>query len=105
MRDHKFRLLLLAASTLGAAAPAGAADFAKDVQPILESSCYACHGEKLQMGGLRLDAKKLALAGGKATVDIDDDQANHCAERARHPRSLALIGDTQSLRMATFTGV
>jgi hypothetical protein len=43
-------------------APAGAADFAKDVQPIFEKSCYSCHGPKQQMGGLRLDSKTLALA-------------------------------------------
>ncbi len=36
-------------------------DFAKDIQPVLEKSCYSCHGEKLQMGGLRLDSRKLAL--------------------------------------------
>ncbi len=43
-------------------APAGAADFDKDVQPIFEKSCYSCHGPKQQMGGLRLDSKTLALA-------------------------------------------
>lgn len=32
-------------------------DFAKDVQPILQRSCLACHGAKAQMGKLRLDSK------------------------------------------------
>src|SRR5206468_390169 len=67
MRDKTFRLMLLAALALDA----GAADFARDVQPIFESSCYACHGEKLQMGGLRLDSKKLALSGGKSGTVIE----------------------------------
>ncbi len=30
-------------------------DFAKEIQPVLEKSCYGCHGAKSQMGGLRLD--------------------------------------------------
>jgi hypothetical protein len=41
---------------------ASAVDFANDVQPIFEKSCYACHGAKQQMGGLRLDSKTTALA-------------------------------------------
>lgn len=45
---------------------AGAVDFAADVQPLLARHCYACHGEDLQEGGLRLDRKEAALAGGKS---------------------------------------
>ena len=33
-----------------------AADFAKDVQPLLEEHCTACHGSVKQLGGVRLDA-------------------------------------------------
>jgi hypothetical protein len=36
-------------------------DFAAEVRPILEKSCYGCHGAKSQMGGLRLDAKESAM--------------------------------------------
>src|SRR6478609_326701 len=39
-------------------------DFAKDVQPVLESRCYSCHGPKKQESGLRLDDADLALKGG-----------------------------------------
>src|SRR5207253_9077203 len=95
MRDHKFRLLLLAASTLGAAAPACAADFAKDVQPILESYCYACHGAKLQMGGLRLDSKKLALAGGKSGAIIEPGKSTDSLLYRR----VAGIGDLPRMPM------
>ena len=42
-------------------------DFVKDIQPIFEKSCYSCHGEKMQMAGLRLDSRQLAL-GGKSIV-------------------------------------
>lgn len=35
-------------------------DFAKDIQPLFQSRCYACHGPRLQMSGLRLDRKSAA---------------------------------------------
>jgi hypothetical protein len=47
-------------------AMSGKVDFSRDIQPILEKSCYGCHGAKMQMGGLRLDSKKLALDGGQS---------------------------------------
>jgi mono/diheme cytochrome c family protein len=91
MRDSKFRLLVLAAMALDA----DAADFAKDVQPIFESSCYACHGEKLQMGGLRLDSKKLALTGGKSGAVIEPGKA---ADSLLY-RRVAGIGDQPRMPM------
>ena len=66
MRIDKLWLVGLLAVTR-----AGAVDFAKDVQPIFESKCYSCHGAKLQMGGLRLDARKAALAGGQSGAVIE----------------------------------
>ena len=39
-------------------------DFVKEVQPILKTSCYRCHGAEMQMGQLRLDSKTLAFQGG-----------------------------------------
>ncbi|MBI1902884.1 MAG: PSD1 domain-containing protein [Planctomycetia bacterium] len=39
-------------------------DFAKDVQPLFAKYCLHCHGDKMQEGGLRLNQKKSALAGG-----------------------------------------
>jgi hypothetical protein len=41
-----------------------APDFVRDIQPILERSCYACHGPQQQMAELRLDSKRVALEGG-----------------------------------------
>src|SRR3989442_4901756 len=43
-------------------------DFVRDVRPILESRCWACHGAKLQMHGLRLDHRADALKGGGSGV-------------------------------------
>src|SRR5690242_724057 len=51
-------LLWLAVS----AAPVPKIDFATRIQPIFEESCYACHGPKQQMAGLRLDTKSSAFA-------------------------------------------
>ena len=41
-----------------------APDFVRDIQPIFERSCYACHGPQQQMAELRLDSKKIAFEGG-----------------------------------------
>jgi mono/diheme cytochrome c family protein len=43
-------------------------DFVRDVQPVLESRCWSCHGAKLQMHGLRLDRRADALKGGGSGV-------------------------------------
>jgi hypothetical protein len=41
-----------------------AVDFSRDVQPLLRRSCWSCHGEEAEEGGLRLDVRKRALEGG-----------------------------------------
>ncbi|MFN7923567.1 MAG: DUF1549 domain-containing protein, partial [Bryobacteraceae bacterium] len=44
-------------------------DFLRDIQPVLEKSCYGCHSAANQMGALRLDSKSAAaksIAPGKA---------------------------------------
>lgn len=41
-------------------------DFARDVRPIFEESCFGCHGPEKQKGRLRLDARHLAIDGGKS---------------------------------------
>ena len=61
-------LLPLAAATAQTDLPAGAAEpavsFSEQVYPIFERRCHACHGPGQQLGGLRLDSKAVALAGG-----------------------------------------
>src|SRR5262249_37217635 len=39
-------------------------EFAKDIQPILELDCVACHRDEHSKGGLRLDERDLAFKGG-----------------------------------------
>ncbi|PYM15113.1 MAG: hypothetical protein DME18_05055 [Verrucomicrobia bacterium] len=38
---------------------------AKDIRPILEASCFRCHGEEKQKGDLRLDSLQALLKGGE----------------------------------------
>ena len=38
--------------------------FFRDVEPIFRKNCYACHGPRIQSGGLRLDSRKSAWQGG-----------------------------------------
>ncbi len=41
-------------------------DFERDVRPILESSCIACHGAEKDKAELRLDVRERAMAGAYA---------------------------------------
>jgi Ca2+-binding EF-hand superfamily protein len=66
--------------------------YAKDIHPILEASCFRCHGEERQRGKLRLDSLEAALKGSEngkvitlgkskesllvvAVAQLDDDTA------------------------------
>ncbi len=57
----------LAGLPLSIAAPA---DFARDVQPLLNNHCAECHGGVKQKGGLRLTNRIQALEGGKSTLAL-----------------------------------
>jgi len=50
--------------------PEWSVDFQKEIQPIFEHNCYACHGPANQMSSLRLDRKDAAFAGGSLGKDI-----------------------------------
>lgn len=80
---------------LSAPAPAGKVDFAREVLPIFEKSCFGCHGAKVQMGSLRLDSKKLAFAGGHSATLIIPGKA---AESILYQR-VAGIGEQARMPM------
>ncbi len=40
-------------------------DYLRDIKPILAKNCYACHGAKVQMRGLRLDTAASVLKGSE----------------------------------------
>jgi len=50
------------------ALPAAAADFDKDVRPLLAKRCFGCHGPAAQMSKLRLDGRAAMLKGGESGV-------------------------------------
>ena len=39
-------------------------DFSRDIAPVFQANCVACHGPAQQMNGLRLDSPERALQGG-----------------------------------------
>jgi len=48
----------------GNASAAESVDFARDVYPIFQRSCFECHGAEKHKGGLRLDDREAAFKGG-----------------------------------------
>ena len=54
-------------------------EFAREVRPILESSCWKCHGPEKQKGGLRLDRREGGMrpadSGKKAVVPGKTDES------------------------------
>jgi hypothetical protein len=47
-------------------ADAATIDFLREIQPILSSRCYDCHGSEKPKGGLQLTARNHALRGGES---------------------------------------
>ncbi len=62
MRGPLIVVLAVAPLCVHAQAPDTAPNYARDIQPIFAKNCYACHGEKMQSGGLRLDQKQSVIA-------------------------------------------
>ncbi len=75
-----------------AAAPAGAIDFYKQVQPILEAKCSGCHSGDKPKGKLRLDDRAGALAGGK-----DDGPAITPGKPATSPLLMRVKADGEGV--------
>ncbi len=45
--------------------PPAQVDFARDIEPILQSTCYECHGPKKTKARLRLDSRAGVMKGGE----------------------------------------
>ena len=54
----------LAILLLAAAGAINAADFDRDIRPLLAAKCVGCHNEELRTAGLVLESRETALAGG-----------------------------------------
>ena len=52
-------------------------DFLRDVDPIFREKCHSCHGPQQQSGGLRLDSRAAALAGGYSGPVIKPGDSAH----------------------------
>ncbi len=73
------RFAWLIALVLVPVARADDVDYVRDVRPILQAKCAACHGAVRQKAGLRLDAAQLALKGTKRGPVIIPDNAAESA--------------------------
>ena len=68
--NRRWSLALLVLLVLPARTPADdqatppTVDYLRDVRPVLEKRCFACHGALKQEGGLRLDTGELLRKGG-----------------------------------------
>jgi mono/diheme cytochrome c family protein len=66
----KYVLFLSLLAALASAQPT-------DVQPIFKKRCIGCHGAQQQMGGVRLDDRTAAMAGGYAGPIINPGDSSH----------------------------
>jgi mono/diheme cytochrome c family protein len=51
---------------LGAAPVASKMDYARDVKPLLDTHCAACHGNGMKLGGFQMDSRETILKGGQS---------------------------------------
>ena len=61
-------LCLIAVTAQAADQPS--VDYSRDVKPILQERCFACHGGLKQKGGLRLDTGELIRKGGESGAAV-----------------------------------
>lgn len=54
------------ARVTAAAAAGGEVDFVRDVRPLLQRHCHACHGPEKQKSDYRLDVRSVAFTGGES---------------------------------------
>ncbi len=76
-----------------AGASVKAADFERDIRPLLRERCVECHGEEKQKGELRLDAKAFAFKGGH------DGAAIVAGDPSKSPLHLRLVTTNEDERM------
>ncbi len=69
----------------GATSARAAADYERDIKPLLQQRCYSCHSRLKQKGELRLDAGALIHKGGKhgTAVVPGKSAASHLLQRVR----------------------
>ena len=86
----KLALLSLSATLVVPSLSAQAkVDFAKDVLPVLQQSCFKCHGAEKQKGKLRLDSMEAAIKGGKGgpALVVGDAAKSELVKRVLLPKT------------------
>ncbi|REJ69250.1 MAG: DUF1553 domain-containing protein [Planctomycetota bacterium] len=80
-----FALALIAAlpASVTAAELPEHVDFVRDVQPILEASCYDCHAGGTAEGGIRWDRKSAFIGGDSGEVAVEPGQPEESSLIAR----------------------
>src|SRR5213594_3111835 len=71
------------------AAPPKQVDFARDILPIFQATCFSCHGPEKQASNFRLDNRPLAFKGGLNGAAIIPGKA----EESPLYRRVAGLGD------------
>jgi hypothetical protein len=100
---HRLISVTLAAFAVTSLAAANV-DFVQDIQPVLSANCYSCHGPKVQLASLRLDARQTAGrvikpgdAAGSAlyqrVAGIGDAARMPMGGKPLPPETIALIRD------------
>lgn len=51
-------------------------DYLRQIKPVLQARCYACHGVLKQQAGLRLDTAALVIQGGASGAAVKPGDAN-----------------------------
>lgn len=78
-------------------------DYVRDILPIFQESCFQCHGPERPKGGLRLDNREDAVAGGDYGPDIipgnsRDSQLIHFVARLEPEWEMPPTGEGDPLR-------
>jgi mono/diheme cytochrome c family protein len=73
--------------------PRAQVTFARDIAPIFQKNCIACHGMEKPQGGLRLDSEADALKGGESGKAIIP------GDSAKSPLVKRLLGEGEDERM------
>ena len=83
--------------------PSFAADYQRDVRPLLKRKCYACHSVLRQKGGLRLDTARHILRGGEGgpVVRPGKSRQSRLLERLLYPTGNVVATRVHSQRTGT----
>ena len=92
LRPGLYAATVLALAT-SARAQEPSVDFAKDIRPLFEAKCMACHGPEKQKSGFRLDRKADAFKGG------DNGLAIVAGKSAESDLIKRVTSDEKDLRM------